>query len=95
MYEAWWWEHCLTAYLPYSTIGKLTVIALIAHDLAASVFIADGKAGAVGLNITLGSGIPMDPCDADRPRHIHQAMQGHLHLNANIEERNCSSIRAI
>lgn len=72
----------VTAYLQYSTIGELTVIILIAHDLAPSVFIADGKAGAVGLNVTRGSGIPVDPCDADSPSHVHQAMQGHLHLKA-------------
>lgn len=60
---------------------ELTVVVLVAHDLAASVVIADGEAGAVWLHVTLGSGVPVDPCDADSPGHVHQAMQGHLHLN--------------
>lgn len=85
--EAWWWERCICfsansiAGITHGVKRELTVVVLIAHDLAASVVVADGEAGAVGLDITLGSGVPVDPCDADSPGHVHQAMQGHFHLN--------------
>lgn len=74
-------SHILRIVQGYRAIQELTVVVLVAHDLAASVVVADGEAGAVGLYVTLGSSVPVDPCDADGPGHVHQAVQGHLHLN--------------
>lgn len=98
MSEARWWEHhtrgCFSANSINSiihgsgTTGELTFVVLVAHDLAASVVVADGEAGAVWLDVTLGSGVPVDPCDADSSGQVRQAMQGHLHLNTMQSKRN-------